>query len=215
VSEVESKQADVTPRQNVYVVDDDSMVRRSLFFSLGAAGFEVRSFASGDDLLAEVDVLEPGCILLDLRMPEKNGSEVLHELGERVRRFPVVIITGHGEIDVAVRTMKMGASDFLEKPFSEAALLEVLEPIFRTLPEHAQADAERAKASARVAKLTGRERDVLQGLVSGLSNKAAALELGISARTVEIHRGNLMKRLETKSVGEAVRIALQAGMKPK
>jgi two-component system response regulator FixJ len=200
--------------RKVYVVDDDSMVRRSLFFSLGTAGFDVRSFASGNDLLDEVDGLEPGCILLDLRMPEKDGAEVLRELGERIRRFPVVIITGHGEIEVAVRTMKMGASDFLEKPFTDAALLAVLEPIFQALPAEAEADMERAAAEARVAKLTAREREVLQGLVAGLSNKSAAAQMGISPRTVEIHRANLMKHLGASSVAEAVRLALLVGLNP-
>lgn len=203
-----SKIAAVPADRKVYIVDDDSMVRRSLFFSLGTSGFEVRSFASGSDLLDEVDHLEPGCILLDLRMPEKDGTEILAELGERVRRFPVVIITAHGEIDVAVRTMKMGAADFLEKPFTDAVLLEILEPIFEGLPSSTQADDENADAKARVAKLSNREREVLQGLVEGLSNKAAAFRMGISPRTVEIHRANLMKNLRAGSVGEAVRIAL-------
>ena len=200
--------------RKVYVVDDDSMVRRSLFFSLSAAGFDVRPFASGIDLLEEIENLEPGCVLLDIRMPEKDGAEVLAELGERVRRFPVVIITGHGEIDVAVQTMKLGAADFLEKPFTETALLAVLEPIFATLPTQSEADTERAAAEARVAKLTRREREVLEGLVSGLSNKAAANRLHISARTVEIHRAKLMKRLEASSISEAVRLALLAGVEP-
>lgn len=201
--------------KRVYVVDDDRMVRRALFFSLGTAGFDVRSFASGNDLLEEIANLDPGCILLDLRMPEKDGADVLRELGDRVQRFPVVIITGHGEIEVAVRTMKMGASDFLEKPFTDAALLEVLEPIFQALPLQTEVNAERAEAEARVANLTARERELLSAIVSGLANKGAALQMGISVRTVEVHRANLMKRLGASSVGEAVRVALLAGMKPK
>lgn len=198
--------------RRIYIVDDDSIVRRSLFFTLSTAGFEVRPFLSGDDLLDEIGGLQPGCILLDLRMPQKDGLEVLTELGERTRRFPVVVITGHGEVDVAVKMMKLGAADFLEKPFSEAALLAVLEPLFAVLPAKIEAEAERVRAEALVSGLTPRQRDVLQGLVSGLSNKGAAAQLKISDRTVEIHRANVMKHLGASSVSEAVRLGLLAGL---
>lgn len=205
----------ISASQRVYIVDDDSMVRRSLFLSLKTAGFEVRSFASGTDFLDEVDILDFGCILLDIRMPEKDGVAVLQDLGEKIRRFAVIMITGHGDVDVAVRTMKMGAADFLEKPFTDADLLEVLHNVFEQLPAQAEADMMRAEAEARVAKLTIRQREVLQGLVSGVSNRCAAEQMGISHRTVEIHRANLMKQLDANSVGEAVRLAISAGVKPK
>lgn len=199
--------------KKVYVVDDDSMVRQALFFSLSTAGYGVRSFASGRDLLDEIDHLAPGCILLDVRMPDMDGAEVLSALGDRLPRFPVIMITGHGDIDIAVRTMKLGAKDFLEKPFSDDALLELLEPLFGSLPAQVEAEQKQARARDVIAKLTPRERDVLECIVAGLSNKQAALKLEISPRTVEVHRANLMRDLDANSVGEAVRIALLAGVK--
>lgn len=200
--------------QQIYIVDDDSMVRRALYFLLTSAGFTARSFASGEDFLAEIDHLKPGCVLLDLRMPGMDGLNVMELMGSRIRRFPVVMITGHGEIDVAVRAMKMGATDFLEKPFTDEALINALTPLFQNLPATAAADTEQAEASQLVASLTRRERELLEGIVAGLSNKGAAQSMGISIRTVEIHRGSLMRRLGAKSVADAVRLALLAGIRP-
>jgi len=199
-------------RKRVYIVDDDPMVRRSLFFALSTTGFEVRSFMSGRDFLDEADALAAGCVLLDLRMPKTDGIAVLDELGARVRRLPVVIITGHGEVEVAVKAMKRGATDFLEKPFTDAALLETLNALFLTLPAQEEADAEHAQAVALIARLTPRERDVLQGLVAGLSNKGIARQLNVSARTVEVHRANLMDKLEAGSFAEVLRMAMLAGL---
>jgi two-component system response regulator FixJ len=205
---------EATDRQKVYIVDDDSMVRRSLHFSLGAAGFEVRAFRSGRDFLDEADALAAGCVLLDMRMPHMDGIAVLEELGERVAHLPVVMITGHGDVNTAVKAMKGGATDFLEKPFTDAALFEVLNTVFSALPARAVADAERTQAKAQVAKLTPRESELLQGLLTGLSNKGVANRLGISVRTVEMHRSNLMERVGARSLAEVVHLALLAGMKP-
>jgi two-component system response regulator FixJ len=201
-------------RNHVYVVDDDQMVRRSLSFALNVAGFEVRAFASGRDFLDELDLLASGCVLLDLRMPGIDGIGVLDALGDRLGRFPVVVITAHGDVESAVKAMKRGSTDFLEKPFTDAVLLEVLNTLFLTLPARAEADAERAQAAARVAVLTPRERDLLQGLVAGLSNKGVANRLGVSVRTVEMHRSNLMERLGAGSLAEVVRLAILAGVEP-
>lgn len=121
----------------VYIIDDDRMVRRALSFALKASGFEARAFVSGRGFLDEIDLLDSGCVLLDLRMPGMDGIAVLDELGDRVRRFPVVMITGHGDLDIAVKAVKLGASDFLEKPFTEARLLEILETLFQTIPARA------------------------------------------------------------------------------
>jgi len=198
------------PADQVYIVDDDSMVRRSLSFSLGTGGFATRAFASGRDFLDEVDMLSPGCVLLDIRMPEMGGLAVLDELGTKVARFAVVAMTGHGDVDTAVRAMKSGARDFIEKPFTDVALTVILTTLFQEIPNYVDADAERKDAAARVARLTPREQEVLRGLVAGLPNKALAISLGISVRTVEMHRGNLMERLGVKSLGEAVRIAISA-----
>lgn len=198
--------------QRVYIVDDDSMVRRALFFALRAGGFQPRTFASGSDFLEEADSLETGCVLLDLRMPGVDGFEVLKGLGERVKRLPVVIITAHGEVPSAVAAMKSGAMDFLEKPFADTALFEVLRAVFDKLPGVAEAERERSEALERLSRLTPREREVFTAMVAGLSNKLIAHRLRISARTVEVHRANLMSRLEATSFAEAVRLAALAGV---
>lgn len=196
--------------RNVYVVDDDISVRRSVSFALATAGFAVRAFGTGRDFLDAADALAPGCVLLDLRMPDLGGFAVLRELGERRRRFPVVTITGYGDIETAVNAMKLGSRDFLEKPFSDAALLSVLDSVFASLPREVEAEGERLRAEGLVAGLTPRERELLEGLVAGLSNKGVANKLGVSVRTVEMHRGNLMDRLGVKSLADVVRIALLA-----
>lgn len=198
----------------VYVVDDDSLVRRSLHFALQAAGYAVRAFMSGRDFLDEADVLAAGCVLLDVRMPEMDGLAVLAELGSRAAHLPVVIITGHGDVTTAVQAMKRGATDFLEKPFTDEALIEILDSVFEALPASAEADAERTQAKAQVARLTPRERELLQCLLSGMSNKGVANHLGISVRTVEMHRSNLMQRFQVRSLADVVRVGLLAGMKP-
>jgi two-component system response regulator FixJ len=149
-------------------------------------------------------------VLLDLRMPELDGIGVLRRLGERIARFPVVIITGHGEVEVAIQAMKAGAADFIEKPFSDSTLVQMLRPLLDGLPAQAQAAREREDAVARLASLTNRERELVDGLASGLSNKRAAEQMGISVRTVEVHRSNLMKRLGIGSVAELVRLAILA-----
>ena len=198
------------PPDQVYIVDDDSMVRRSLSFLLSTSGFGTRAFASGRDFLDEVDMLATGCVLLDIRMPGLDGLAVLEELGTRVQRFAVVAMTGHGDVDIAVRAMKRGARDFLEKPFTDAVLIETLTTLVRVLPRQIGAHAGSKDAAARVALLTPREQEVLHGLLAGLPNKVMADKLGISVRTVEMHRGNLMERMGVKSLAEAVRIAIAA-----
>lgn len=201
-------------KKRVYVVDDDRMTRRALTFSLSTAGFEALAFISGQDFLDALDSLLPGCVLLDIRMPDLDGLSVLRRIGERAGRFPVVIITGHGDIETAVRAMKLGARDFLEKPIPDAALLEVLENVFALLPVLAAADAEREQAMTSIANLTPRERQLLRALMTGLPNKTAAQLLNISVRTIEMHRSNLMHRLGAGSLAGAIRIAILAGLEP-
>ncbi|MBG6117701.1 MULTISPECIES: response regulator transcription factor [unclassified Sphingobium] len=200
--------------RRVYIVDDDSMVRRSLSFTLTTAGFVTRAFMSGRDFLDEIGSLSTGCVLLDVRMPDMDGIAVLEELGRTSLLFPAVIMTGHGDIPTAVRAMKQGADDFIEKPFTDAALLEMLEALFANLPARLEAQVERMKAQASVTKLTAREKELLQGLVAGLSNKEVAIRLNISVRTVEMHRSNLMNRLGVHTFAELVGIALMAQVKP-
>ena len=198
----------------VYVVDDDRDVRRSLSFMLGASDIRSHPFGSGEDFLDAVGDLQPGCILLDLRMPQMDGFHVMSELAKRDIDWPVIVMTGHGEVSVAVRAMKLGAVDFIEKPFSEEALLSCFATAASLLSERESAGKRRREARERVGQLTVREREILEGLLGGESNKQLAARLGISLRTVEMHRGNMMDRLEVASLAEALALALEAGIGP-
>lgn len=198
----------------VYVVDDDRDVRRSLSFMLGAAEIRSHPYGSGVDFLEAQPDLEPGCILLDLRMPQMDGFHVMDALAERNVDWPVIVMTGHGEVPIAVRAMKKGAVDFIEKPFSEQALLACFGQAFELLQERATAGKRRREAIERAASLTAREKEVLACLLAGRSNKQIAQSLGISLRTVEMHRGNMMDRLQATSLAEALTLALEAGIEP-
>ena len=194
----------------VHVVDDDDSVRRSVGFMLKTSGHKVQSYASGMELLKDAKALESGCILLDIRMPQMDGLEVHQALKERGVALPVIIMTGHGDIPLSVRAMKAGAIDFIEKPFEKAVLLNALELGFSSL-KRSNDGRERAKdAAVRLQVLTPRERDVLDGLAEGLPNKTIAYDLGLSPRTVEIHRANLMSKLGVRSLSEALRLAFAA-----
>jgi two-component system response regulator FixJ len=181
---------------------------------LGAAGFDSRPFASGQDLLDALPDLAPGAVLLDIRMPEIDGFQVMTELGARGVDWPVVVMTGHGEVAIAVRAMKLGAVDFIEKPFGEEILVSSLERAFELLKDRGEKAQRRRAALDRVDVLTAREREVLQGLMAGLPNKLLARRLGISLRTVEMHRANMMDRLQVNSLAEALTLAVQAEIEP-
>ena len=202
----------MTDRRQIYLVDDDDAVRRSAGFMLKTSGFAVEPFASGVEFLKGVEALAPGCILLDVRMPGMDGLEVQRALGERGIAFPVIVLTGHGDVNVAVAAMKAGALDFIEKPFEKAVLLAALEEGFAQIERSDRGKARAAEAVLRLNVLTVREHDVLEGLVRGFPNKTIAYDLGISARTVEIHRANLMTKLNVRSLSEALRIAFAAGL---
>ena len=194
----------------VHVADDDDAIRRSVSFALKTSGFRVRVYESGSELLKEAPGLEPGCILLDIRMPGMGGLEVQEALQAKGVTLPVIIMTGHGDVSLAVRAMKAGAVDFIEKPFQKAILLGAIEQAMGRL-NHAAANREQAsEAAVKLKALTPRERDVLDGLAKGLPNKSIAYDLGISPRTVEIHRANLMSKLGVHSLSEALRIAFAA-----
>jgi FixJ family two-component response regulator len=197
----------------VYVVDDDRDVRRSLSYMLGAAEARSYPFASGGDFLESLGDLAPGCILLDLRMPKPDGFEVMEELGRREIDWPVIVMTGHGDVKSAVRAMKLGAIDFIEKPFSESALLSCFEQASHLLEERQGDSCRRSDALKRVGLLTVRELEVLQGLLAGETNRQIGTRLGISLRTVEMHRGNMMDRLAVANLAEALALALGAGLK--
>jgi two-component system response regulator FixJ len=196
----------------VYLVDDEEVIRRSLGVMLKLAGHECTGFGSGAELLAEVERLEPGCILLDVRMPDMDGLEVQRQLGLRGVTMPVVFMTGHGDIAVAVTALRGGASDFLEKPFERAALLAALERA-----RLKQADPEgyrllRAEAGSAIARLTDGERAVLAALGQGLSNLAAAEALALEVAAVESMRAALIEKLGGHTLADAARIAHLAGL---
>jgi two-component system response regulator FixJ len=194
----------------VHLVDDDEAIRRSVGFMLKTSGFHVRTYESGLELMKAAGNLDPGCILLDIRMPGMDGLEVQSALRDKGISLPVIIMTGHGDVTLAVQAMKAGALDFIEKPFEKAVLLGAIEHGLERLKRSA-ADVERAdEAAVRLQALTPREREVLDGLAKGLPNKTIAYDLGISPRTVEIHRANVMSKLGVKSLSEALRIAFAA-----
>ena len=194
----------------VHLVDDDEAVRRSAGFMLKTSGYWVHAYESGVELLKAARDLSPGCILLDIRMPGLDGLEVQQALHDKGISLPVIIMTGHGDVSLAVRAMKAGAVDFIEKPFEKATLLSSLDEGFRRL-QHKEVTGDRRKdAEVRLQALTPRERDVLDGLAQGLPNKTIAYDLGISPRTVEIHRANMMAKLGVRSFSEALRIAFGA-----
>lgn len=202
------------PGRRVYVVDDESNIRRSMQFALTAAGYEPRPFVSGQDFLDELPHLSPGCVLLDIRMPEMNGLQVLSAMRSGGMRFPVIVMTGHGDVATAVEAMKLGADDFLEKPFAENAVLSSLQMLSKRLSEWAEQDRIRAEARAKLSLLNSRELEVLQGLIAGYSNKVIAQKLPLSVRTVEAYRADLMRKLQISSVAELVRLGSLVNLPP-
>jgi two-component system response regulator FixJ len=196
----------------VHIVDDDEAIRQSIGFLLRKVGYVVKTYASGSEFLAVVDRETAGCVLLDVRMPGIDGLEVQARLSAQGIGMPVILLTGHGDVMLAVRAIKAGAMDFLEKPFERAALLASLDLGFqhaaRDLREHVAA----ADAVVRLTALTPRERDVLDGMVLGRPNKLIAFDLGIATRTVEVHRANLMDKVHARSLSDVLRIAFAAGL---
>ena len=194
----------------VHIVDDDEAMRDSVGFVLRTSGYQVSSYSSGTELMKQAGKLEPGCILLDIRMPGMDGLETQQRLIDRGVTHPIIIMTGHGDVSLAVKAMKAGAIDFIEKPFDNEMLLGAIDEALACLA-HEEGGADRKKnACDRLAILTAREREVLDGLAKGLPNKSIAYDLGISIRTVEVHRANLMGKLEVRSLSEALRIAFAA-----
>ena len=197
----------------VHVVDDEEPVRKSLAFLLSTAGFAVRLHDSARGFLAIAPTIRNGCLVTDLRMPEIDGVELLRRLRELPNRIPSIVITGHGDVPMAVEAMKAGALDFIEKPFADDVLIEAIQ---RAAAEIARTRVgeDVAAIRARLALLSDREREVLSGVVVGLANKSIAYDLDISPRTVEVHRANVMAKMEARSLPELVRMALAAGFGP-
>ena len=196
----------------VYVIDDDDAVRDSLRFLLNTAGLVAQTYESATSFLNHLPRVKAGCIVTDVRMPGLSGLDLLRRLKELHSAVPVIVITGHGDVPLAVEAMKSGAADFLEKPFNDEALLAAVNVALRDQGASAKRDADRVGVMDRLATLTARERQVLEGLVAGHPNKTIAFDHGISPRTVEIYRANVMSKMQAASLSDLVRMALIAGM---
>jgi two-component system response regulator FixJ len=204
-------------RPIVHIVDDDEAVRRSLALLLGSLQQPSATYGSAAALLAAAAApggLAPGCILVDVRMEGMDGLSLIEALQRQGVGLPIVVVTGHGDVPLAVRAMRAGAMDFVEKPYSEERILEAVEGALEALRETDQRRLLERQASAQVAGLSPREAEVLGALVAGKANKVIAFELGISPRTVEVHRAHLMEKLGVRSLPEALRIGLAAGIRP-
>ena len=196
----------------IAIVDDDEAVRQSTEQILLRSGYCIALFASGDDFV-DSEIAEPlSCVLLDLRMPGRSGLEVLDALRNRGDAVPVIVITAHGDLAAGIAAMKLGACDFIEKPYAAEDLLAAIETAMERATDASDADASRARARALVETLTPRERQVLQGILKGEQNKIIAFELDLSIRTVEAYRSQLLKKLGVRGTAEAVRLGLAAGL---
>ncbi|HVV92982.1 MAG TPA: response regulator FixJ [Hyphomicrobiales bacterium] len=198
----------------VHVIDDDDAMRDSLAFLLGTAGLTACTYASATAFLAALPGLKAGCVVTDVRMPGMSGIELLRHLHERGTTLPVIVITGHGDVALAVEAMKAGAADFIEKPFDDEVLLGAVRSAFGRGVAHEERSAERQAIAARLDALSQRERQVLDGLVAGRANKVIAYDLGISPRTVEVYRANVMTKMQAASLSELVRMALTVETAP-
>ena len=198
--------------RTVFLVDDDEAIRHSASFMLRHAGYAVKTFPDGVTFLDSVTDDNDGCILLDVRMPGMDGLAVQKVLNQRGINMPVIILTGHGDVPVAVEAMKGGAIEFLEKPYEKQSLIGAIDSAFTILDNQMADDVRSREAKARLIDLTPRERQVLECLVDGLTNKGIAQALSISPRTVEIHRAHMMEKLNADSLSSALRLAFLAGI---
>ncbi|WP_231728167.1 response regulator FixJ [Sphingopyxis sp. H050] len=189
------------------MIDDDDSARHSLEFLLDCAGIRVRGFASADAFLAAAPPVDGACVVTDVRMPGTNGMELVAVLRERGASVPVIVITGHADVPLAIQAIKAGVADFIEKPFDDEAMLGAIRQALASQAGTADARAERQAIEARIASLSAREREVLDGLVAGKANKAIAYDLSISARTVEVYRANAMMKMQAKTLSDLVRMA--------
>ena len=202
----------MTADADAHVIDDDEAVRESIDFLLRSARLTVKTYESASAFLAVAPTINSGCVITDVRMPGITGIDLLRRLKEMGLRLPVIVITGHGDVPLAVEAMKFGALDFLEKPFDDDVLLASVRSALDRSEASAQLETERAEIRARIALLTNREHEVLDGLVAGHPNKIIAFDLSISPRTVEIYRANVMTKMKAGSLSELVRMALVAGV---
>jgi len=190
----------------VYVIDDDDTARHSLEFLLDCAEIRVRAFASADLFLSSSPPLAGACVVTDVRMPGTGGIDLVEELKRRGESVPVIVITGHADVPLAIQAMKAGVADFIEKPFDDDVMLSAIRSALVHHADEEEAQGERQKIMERIASLSPREREVMGGLVAGLANKAIAFDLDISARTVEVYRANVMLKLQVKTLSQLVRM---------
>lgn len=195
----------------VHVIDDDAALRDSVAFLLGSAGLLVRSFESAQAFLQEIASIELGCVVTDIRMPGIDGLELLRLLQEMGKGWPVIVMTGHGDVPLAVRAMRLGAADFVEKPFEDEVMIDsVRSALTSSMPLQAAGASE--EMALRLASLSRRERQVLSGLVEGQTNKEIARQFDLSPRTVEVYRAKLMTKMQANNISELVRFAMRAGV---
>jgi two-component system response regulator FixJ len=197
---------------NVYVIDDDEAMRDSLHFLLDSSGYQVKLFDTATGFLEALPRLEFGCVVSDVRMPGIDGIELLKRMKAANNMFPILIMTGHGDVPLAVEAMKLGAVDFLEKPFEDDRLAAMIETAIRQAEPAVKNDAVAHDIARRIATLSPRERQVMNGLIAGLSNKLIAREYDISPRTIEVYRANVMTKMQAGSLSELVRLAMRAGL---
>ena len=198
-------------RGNVFVIDDDDAMRDSLDFLLGSADFHVTLFESAHQFLDALSSADFGCVVSDIRMPGIDGLELLKRLKASHSALPVVIMTGHGDVPLAVEAMKLGAADFIEKPFEDDRLIGMIDAALKQAEYGARSEALTQDIVARIESLSPRERQVMDGLVGGLSNKLIAREYDISPRTIEVYRANVMTKMQAQSLSELVRLAIRGG----
>ena len=200
----------VLPESTVFVVDDDDAVRESLAFLLKSVGLKVESFSSAQDFLKSYNPARAGCLVLDIRMPGMSGLELQEKLKQMESMLPIIFITGHGDVPMAVKAIKAGAADFVQKPFRDQ---ELIDRIREVLEEDASARVEKlqkAEILKRIDSLTEREREVMEQVVDGKANKVVAIDLNVSQRTVEIHRANVMDKMKARSLAQLVRLVMKA-----
>src|ERR1700726_2564382 len=199
-------------KRKVYVIDDAEAMRDSLNFLLSSANFNVTLYQSAQNFIDSVSSLDFGCVVSDVRMPGVDGIELLKRLKAARCMFPVIIMTGHGDVALAVEAMKLGAVDFLEKPFEDDRLIGMIETAIKQAEPAAKSEAVTHDIAARIATLSPRERQVMEGLIAGLSNKLIARDYDISPRTIEVYRANVMTKMQANSLSELVRLCLRAGL---
>lgn len=200
----------VSPEATVFVVDDDDAVRESLAFLIRSVGLKVENFASAQDFLKSYNSARAGCLVLDIRMPGMNGLELQDKLNQMDSMLPIIFITGHGDVPMAVKAIKAGAADFVQKPFRDQELIDRIREVLEVDASARVEKLQKAEILKRIASLTEREREVMEQVVDGKANKVVAIDLNVSQRTVEIHRANVMDKMKARSLAQLVRLVMKA-----